>query len=40
MRSGLTDENRSGAFGSEVSLSDDASAYERLVAFAGRDPRP
>ena len=39
MRGGLTDENRQGAFGDEVSVPDDASAYERLAAFSGRDPR-
>ena len=39
MRQGLTDENRKGVFGGEVEVGDDAGAYERLVAFAGRDPR-
>ena len=39
MRQGLTDENRQGAFGTEVSVPDDAGAYERLAAFSGRDPR-
>ena len=39
MRGGLTDENRHGAFGAEVSAPEDASAYERLAAFSGRDPR-
>ena len=39
MQGGLTDENRKGAFGSEVSVPDDASPYERLAAFSGRDPR-
>ena len=39
MRGGLTDENRRGAFGTEVSVPEDAGAYERLAAFSGRDPR-
>jgi len=39
MRQGLTEENRGEAFGPPVSVPDDASAYERLAAFAGRDPR-
>ena len=39
MQGGLTDENRRGAFGTEVSVPADASAYERLAAFSGRDPR-
>lgn len=39
MQGGLTDENRTGAFGTEVSMPDDASPYERLAAFSGRDPR-
>ncbi|SEC17748.1 TIGR03086 family protein [Nocardioides exalbidus] len=39
MQEGLTDENRKGAFDPEVPLPDDATAYERLVAFAGRNPR-
>ncbi|MCW2736241.1 maleylpyruvate isomerase family mycothiol-dependent enzyme [Nocardioides sp.] len=39
MRGGLTDDNRGGAFGPEVQVPDDAGAYERLVAFSGRDPR-
>ncbi|MCF6378038.1 hypothetical protein L2K70_10510 [Nocardioides KLBMP 9356] len=38
MQGGLNEENRTGAFGSEVSVPDDASAYERLAAFSGRDP--
>ena len=39
MQGGLNDETRKGAFGSEVSVPDDAPAYERLAAFSGRDPR-
>jgi len=39
MQGGLTDENRTGAFGSEVSAPAGAGAYERLAAFSGRDPR-
>jgi hypothetical protein len=39
MQQGLTEDNRGGAFAPAVSVTDDASAYERLVAFAGRDPR-
>ena len=39
MQQGLTDENRTGAFGAEVELPADAGAYERLAAFSGRDPR-
>ncbi len=39
MRQGLTGENRSGSFGDEVEVPADAGAYERLVAFSGRDPR-
>ena len=39
MQGGLNDETRKGAFGSEVSVADDAPAYERLAAFSGRDPR-
>ena len=39
MQGGLTDENREGAFGTEVSVPEDASAYERLAAFSGRDPQ-
>jgi uncharacterized protein (TIGR03086 family) len=39
MQQGLNDENRQGAFGPEVSVPADASAYERLVAFSGRNPR-
>jgi len=39
MQQGLTADNRGGAFGAEVEVGADASAYDRLVAFAGRDPR-
>ncbi|MDZ5664125.1 TIGR03086 family protein [Nocardioides sp. zg-1308] len=39
LQQGLTDENRAGAFGPPVSVPDDALPYDRLVAFAGRDPR-
>jgi uncharacterized protein (TIGR03086 family) len=39
MQGGLTDDRRGDAFGAEVSVPDDASAYERLAAFSGRDPR-
>ena len=39
MQQGLTDDNRGGAFGPEVEVGADASAYDRLAAFAGRDPR-
>lgn len=39
MQQGLTEENRGAAFAPAVSVPDDASAYDRLVAFAGRDPR-
>ena len=39
IQQGLTEENRGDAFGPAVSVPDDASAYDRLVAFAGRDPR-
>lgn len=39
MQQGLTDDNRTGAFGAEVEVPADAGAYERLAAFSGRDPR-
>ena len=39
MSQALTTDNRGEAFGPSVSISDDAPVYERLVAFAGRDPR-
>ena len=38
MSKGLTPENRGEAFGPEVPVDDDAPVYERLAAFAGRDP--
>ena len=39
MSAALTPEIRGPAFGPEVSVSADAPVYDRLVAFAGRDPR-
>lgn len=39
LRQGLTDDNRGDAFGPPVDEPEDASPYDRLVAFAGRDPR-
>ena len=39
MQQGLTADNRGPAFGPPVDVAADASAYDRLVAFAGRDPR-
>jgi uncharacterized protein (TIGR03086 family) len=36
MSSALTPENRGDAFGEEVSVPEDAPAYDRLAAFAGR----
>ena len=39
MSGALTPDNRGDAFGPAVTLPDDASASDRLVAFAGRDPR-
>ena len=39
MRQGMTDDNRGDAFGPALAVAADAPAYERLVAFAGRDPR-
>lgn len=38
MSANLTPENRSGAFGPEVPVDDDASVHDRLAAFAGRTP--
>lgn len=35
----LTADNRGNVFGEPVEVSPDAPAYDRLVAFAGRDPR-
>jgi len=39
MSAALTAENRGEAFRPAVTLPDDAPVYDRLVAFAGRDPR-
>ena len=39
IQQGLTADNRGDAFGAPVDVPDDAPAYDRLVAFAGRDPR-
>lgn len=39
LHQGLTDENRGPAFGPAIAVPVDASPYDRLVAFAGRDPR-
>ena len=39
MSGALTPENRGEAFGPAVQLPEDAPVYDRLVAFAGRDPR-
>lgn len=39
IQQGLTADNRGPAFGPPVAVAEDASAYDRLVAFAGRDPR-
>ena len=38
MQQGLTDENRVGSFAAAVELGEDATPYDRLVAFSGRDP--
>jgi len=39
MSSALTPENRGTVFGPAVNVADDAPIYDRLAAFAGRDPR-
>jgi uncharacterized protein (TIGR03086 family) len=39
MGSALTPDNRGEAFGPAVTLPEEAPVYDRLVAFAGRDPR-
>jgi uncharacterized protein (TIGR03086 family) len=39
MTAALTSDNRGAAFAPEVTLPDDAPVYDRLAAFAGRDPR-
>lgn len=39
MQQGLTEDNRGPSFEPAVDVPADASAYDRLVAFAGRDPR-
>lgn len=39
MRANLTPENRGDVFGPEVEAPDDAGPYDRLAAFAGRQPR-
>ncbi len=39
MSGALTSDNRGDAFKPEVSVPDDASIYDRLAAYAGRDPR-
>ncbi len=38
MRTSLTDDNRAPVFAPPVPVADDASPYDRLAAFAGRDP--
>ncbi|MCW2796078.1 TIGR03086 family metal-binding protein [Nocardioides sp.] len=38
MSASLTPENRGDAFGAEVQVPEDAPAYDRIAAFAGRDP--
>lgn len=38
MSASLKPEMRGGVFGSEIRVPDDAPAYDRLAAFAGRDP--
>ncbi len=39
MKHGLTQDRRGAAFAPEVQVPTDASAYERLAAFSGRDPQ-
>lgn len=39
MSAALKPDNRGAAFGPAVSVPEDAPVYERLIAFAGRDPR-
>lgn len=39
LQQGLTSDNRGDAFAAPVDPPDDASPYDRLAAFAGRDPR-
>ncbi len=39
MRGALTPDNRGGAFGPAVTVPEDGPVYDRLAAFAGRDPR-
>lgn len=39
MSGALTSDNRGAAFAPAVTVSEDAPVYDRLVAFAGRDPR-
>lgn len=39
MQRGLTDENRGDAFRAPLDVGANASPYDRLVAFTGRDPR-
>jgi len=40
MSASLTGENRGDAFGPAIPVAGDAPVYDRLVAVAGRDPRP
>jgi uncharacterized protein (TIGR03086 family) len=39
MTDALTAKNRGDAFGPEIAVPEDAPVYERIAAFAGRDPR-
>lgn len=39
LKQGLTDENRGSVFAPAVPVADDAPAYDRLAAFAGRTPQ-